>query len=97
MLILGFHISYWLMSVGMVGYVINYTIINHFIKIKTIQIAMEQKRGGQPYKPASAKEKKLLEKEMPLLKWTIPFGTTMFLMFVAGGIWSLVRFIANFF
>jgi len=97
MMILGFHISYWLMSVGMVGYVINYTIINHFIKIKTIQIAMREKREGQAYKPKNAKEKRILEKEVPLLKWTIPFGTTMFFMFVAGGVWSLVRFIAGFF
>ncbi len=94
------HISFVMAIIGIVGYMINLRIIDHYIKVKAYQMQEQGKvgrrRSSENRKVRSKAEQRLL-KEVPKLKWTMWFGTSMFLLFVIGFVWLTIRLIVSIF
>ena len=90
------HISLWLMMIGFVGYFLNMTIINHFIKIKAYQTQVEkrvERRRSSENRKVKGKADEKLMKQVPKLKWTVWFGFFMFLTFAVGLVWAILRLV----
>ena len=92
------HISFILAIVGVVGYFLNLSIIDYYVKVKAFQMQeegkVERRRSSESRKVKSKVDKRLM-KEVPKLKWTVWFGTSMFIIGVVGFVWSLVYAITS--
>jgi hypothetical protein len=94
------HISFILALVGIIGYVINIKVIEYYMKVKTYQLSVEdrvQRRRSSENREVKSKAEQRLMKEVPKLKWTMWFGTSMVIVFVIGFVWTFVRMIMSFF
>lgn len=90
------HISFILAILGIVGYVINIKVIEYYMKVKTYQLSVEdrvQRRRSSENREVKSKAEQRLMKEVPKLKWTMWFGTSMVIVFVIGFVWTFVRMI----
>jgi len=94
------HISFILAMIGITGYIINLRVIDYYIRKKAYQMQeegrVERRRSSESRKVRTKADERLM-KEVPKLKWTMYFGTTMFIMFVVGFVWTFIRMIVSFF
>lgn len=94
------HISFILAIIGITGYLFNMRIIDYYIRKKAYQMQeegrVERRRSSESRKVRSKADERLM-KEVPKLKWTMYFGTSMFLLFVVGFVWTFIRMITAFF
>lgn len=91
------HISFILAVVGVAGYFTNLRIIDHYIRIKAYQMQEEgkvERRRSSESRNVKSKANERLMKEVPKLKWTVWFGTSMFIMGAVGFVWSLIHVIS---
>ncbi len=94
------HISFILAIIGIVGYFLNLTIIDYFVKVKAFQMQEESKverRRSSESRNVKSKVDKRLMKEVPKLKWTVWFGSSMFVIGAIGFVWSLIYAISSLF
>ena len=96
MVFLGMHISVWIGLVGLSVYSINIVIVNHYIKIKALQIQEQKKqerRRSSENRRAKSNEGLPAEIEVPKLKWTLPVGVISLLVAIFGFGWTILRLV----
>ena len=70
--------------------------INHYIKIKALQIQEQKKqerRRSSENRRAKTKADEKLMKEVPKLKWTLPVGVISLLVTIFGFGWTILRLV----
>lgn len=92
----GMHISLWIGLLGLVVYTINIVVVNHYIKIKAVQIQeqkkQERRRSSENRKPKTKADERM-SKEVPKLKWTLPVGVISLIVAVFGFGWTILRLV----
>ena len=93
------HVSYWLIIIGVVGYLINAVVIWRFVKGLQKQIQSEVREERRKRKKSERDQdgqwgshEKVI-KENPGYKWTMHVGTLMFLVCAFGVVWTLLRLV----
>ena len=95
MVFLGMHLSVWIGLLGLIVYSVNIIVVNHYIKIKALQIQEQKKqerRRSSENRRAKTKAEKLM-KEVPKLKWTLPVGVISLLVTIFGFGWTILRLV----
>jgi hypothetical protein len=93
------HISFILAIVGIVGYMVNMKVVEHYMRVKAYQLSEQsrtQRRRSSESRNVKSKAEERLMKEVPKLKWTVWFGAAMALTFIVGFVWSFIRMIQAF-
>lgn len=80
----------------MIVYSVNIIVVNHYIKIKALQIQEQKKqerRRSSENRRAKTKADEKLMKEVPKLKWTLPVGVISLLVTIFGFGWTILRLV----
>lgn len=96
MVFLGMHLSVWIGLLGSIVYSVNIIVVNHYIKIKALQIQEQKKqerRRSSENRRAKTKADEKLMKEVPKLKWTLPVGVISLLVTIFGFGWTILRLV----
>ena len=96
MVFLGMHLSVSFGLMGLIVYSVNIIVVNHYIKIKALQIQEQKKqerRRSSENRRAKTKADEKLMKEVPKLKWTLPVGGISLLVTIFGFGWTILRLV----
>ncbi len=92
------HASYWVASIGIVGYALNAVLIYRFVSGLKARIRNEVRKERQldrrresENRDENWKVQERVIKENSGYKWSMYFGTLMFLVAIIGGVWILLR------